>query len=391
MLQRDRRLVFALAAGSTIAVGIGTDLMLPAVPSLPGALGGSAAQAQLVLASYVLGTSAGLLTFGELGTRVSRYKLLLSSLVLFAAASLAAALSSDIGMLILARFVQGAFGAAPAVFAPGFIRAAYGDAAATGALGRLGSIEALTPALAPIAGVGLLRLGGWQTSFMVTAGLALAMAVILLLQSKRMPSALDRPTRGGYARLLTDRVFMRYAISQALSLASLFVFVFGAPAVFVGPLHLGISAFIVLQISGITLFILAANLSPNLSARFGPERLIGGGTASLAVGFGLILFYGLNGGRNQFVITALWLIVNTSIGLRGPSGFHLAMVSSDGDDSRGSALVILGTLAAAAAGTALAAPFITRGLAPLAGIAFVMALVAVLSLMFLPLPQAAVD
>lgn len=124
MPQRNRRLVSALVAGSTIAAGIGTDLMLPAVPSLPRALGGSAAQAQLVLASYVLGTSAGLLVFGEFGTRMSRHKLLLSSLVLFAAASLAAAVSSDIGMLILTRFMQGAFGAAPAVFAPGFIRAA---------------------------------------------------------------------------------------------------------------------------------------------------------------------------------------------------------------------------------------------------------------------------
>jgi len=66
---RGRIVAFALIATCAVLGLAGTDLVLPAVPSLPAALGGTPAQAQLVLAAYVAGAGAGLLVFGELGAR----------------------------------------------------------------------------------------------------------------------------------------------------------------------------------------------------------------------------------------------------------------------------------------------------------------------------------
>jgi hypothetical protein len=45
-------------------------------------------------------------------------------------------------------------------------------------LGLLGNIESLVPALAPIAGVGLLAGFGWRVSFEVIALLSLVLAVL---------------------------------------------------------------------------------------------------------------------------------------------------------------------------------------------------------------------
>ena len=73
VLASPATLGFALIASAT-ALGIaGTDLVLPAVPSLPAALGGTPARAQLVLAAYVAGTGLGLLLFGELGACSFRF------------------------------------------------------------------------------------------------------------------------------------------------------------------------------------------------------------------------------------------------------------------------------------------------------------------------------
>ena len=47
----NRALTLSLVVGSTIIGLIGTDLILPAVPQLPEALGGDPALAQLVLAA----------------------------------------------------------------------------------------------------------------------------------------------------------------------------------------------------------------------------------------------------------------------------------------------------------------------------------------------------
>ena len=56
-----RKLIFLILAGATVLSFAGTDLVLPAVPLLPRALGGSVAQAQYVLASFTGGMAAGLL------------------------------------------------------------------------------------------------------------------------------------------------------------------------------------------------------------------------------------------------------------------------------------------------------------------------------------------
>jgi predicted MFS family arabinose efflux permease len=383
-----QHLAFILIAASTVIAIAGTDLVLPAVPSLPQALGGSIERSQLVLAAYVFGTSVGLVSFGELGARYDRRLLLTVSLGLFAIASLVAAFAPDIESLIAIRFAQGAFGSAPAVFAPGLIRSLYGDAKAVSALGRLGSIESLTPALAPIAGAYLLAVGGWQVSFLLLAALSVAIATALQMSGALLlprDSQIETGTgNGGYGKLLKNPVFLRYALSQAFSLGSLLIFVFGAPAVMTGPLGLDLSAFIILQVSGISMFILGATLSGRLSAAFGAERLINGGTLLLLTGFIALLLYAVFGGRSLPVIVACSLIVNLGFGLRGPPGFHQAVVASRGDDARGAALVVLGILGTAGIGTAAAAPFISIGLVPITAVATAVALAGCLSLAVLP-------
>jgi hypothetical protein len=122
---------FALIASGTALGGAGTDLVLPAVPSLPAALGGTPAEAQYVLAAFVAGVGLGLVLFGELGARLDPRKTLAASLGLYALFSLASALAPTLATLIVLRFAQGAVAAAPAVFAPGFIRALFAPERAT--------------------------------------------------------------------------------------------------------------------------------------------------------------------------------------------------------------------------------------------------------------------
>jgi MFS transporter, DHA1 family, multidrug resistance protein len=90
------------------------------------------------------------------------------------------------------------------------------------------------------------------------------------------------------------------------------------------------------------------------------------GTVVATVGAAAILAYALLGGIDPIAITALSLLVSVGLGLRGPPGFFRAVIAAHGDDARGSALVILLILGAAAIGTAVAAPFVEDGLAPLA-------------------------
>lgn len=375
---------FALIASAT-ALGIaGTDLVLPAVPSLPEVLGGTPARTQFVLATYVAGTALGLLLFGALGARIDPRKALAASLALYALTSLAAALAPSLDALILLRFVQGAAGAAPAVFAPGFIRALFPEGRALRMLGVLGSIESLVPALAPIAGAWLLVRFGWQASFVAIGALSLALAALLGAVGARLPRLAAHPSGGSYTALLRDPAYLRYALSQAFSLGGLLVFVFGAPAVILGPMGGELSDFVWLQVTGIAFFILGANLTGRLTERFGQEPMILGGTALSAAGAAAILFYALLGGNRPSMLLPLTIVLNLGFGLRGPPGFLQAVLAADGDDARGAALVILAILLTTAGGTALAAPFVASGLLGVAIVAAAISVSAVLCLLVLP-------
>lgn len=380
----QRRLVFVLLLVSTTLGLAGTDLVLPAIPALPDSLGGNAALAQMVLASFVAGAGAGLVLFGELGARFSQRTLLVLSLASYAVLSFLAALAPSLEILVGLRFVQGAAGAAAAVFAPGMIRALFAERDAVNALGLLGSIESLIPALAPVAGVWLLHQLGWQGSFHTIAAASLLACGIIVLQRKAFPALVSKHGATGYGPLLRNPVFLRYALSQAFTLGALLTFVFGAPVVITQGLDGTLNDFIIMQITGIVFFMLSANTAGWLSGRLGAERLIAGGSALSALGALGLLAYALAGGREPLVLALLFIPVNMGLGFRGPPGFYRAVLAANGNEARGSALVLLAILLTAAAGTALAAPFVTLGLAPLALVAASVSALSVVTLAVLP-------
>ena len=376
-------LAFALLLlGTTLGLA-GTDLVLPAVPGLPEVLGGSAAMAQLVLAAFVAGGCIGLILFGELGARLDQRRLLVGSLIAYALVSLGCALAPSLPALVGLRFLHGLSSSAAAVFAPGMIRAMFDEARAVRAIGLMGSVESLVPALAPVAGVWLLALG-WNGSFYVIAALSLLVAVLVSALGSSLPVPPPTRGKGSYFRLLINPVYLRYAFSQAFTLGGLLVFVFGAPAMMTKALGLSLNDFILMQVIGIAFFIAAANAASRLAEMFGAERMILLGSAVSALGLAGLCAYGLTGGSGIAMVVALWVPVNLGLGLRGPPGFFRAILASEGDDARGAALVILFILGTTATGTAIAAPFVTAGLAALAAVATAFSCLSVVLLLAAP-------
>lgn len=364
---RQGTLAFLLITCATVLAFAATDLVLPAIPGLPAALGGTPAQAQFVLASFTAGVAAGLILFGELGARFAQRPLLVAALSLFSAASFCAALSPSMEILIAIRFVQGLAASAAAVFGPGIIKRVFAGDRALRALGVQSSVESLAPALAPIAGAWLLAQFSWQAGFVVL-GLATALLAAVFLS---VPGAAFAPPAGGgygagYTRLLRDAAYLRWALSQAFTLGGLLIIVLGAPAVMIRTMNGSIADFILMQVMGVATFIAAANTTGRLCRRFGVERVVMAGSALSAAGACAILAYALAGGNAPLAMALLFVPINLGLGLRGPPGFFQAILAARGDDSRGAALMILAILLVTASGTAIVAPFITRGLVPLA-------------------------
>ncbi len=382
------RFTFAILVCGTILGLAGIDLVLPVIPSLPSAIDGSLEQAQLVLATFAVGTAIGLLVFGELGARFDQRSLLVGALVLYAVLSYLAAQSQTINQLIVVRFFQGLASSAPAVFAPGMIRTLFDQRGALKAIGLMGSIESLTPAFAPVVGAWLLTFADWKASFLITAALALILSVAISLLSVNFvsPGKRSLKSRASYLSLFLNREFMRQSLSHACTLGGLLIFVFGAPTVITTSLGGDLTTFVTMQLIGISLFIISANISDRLVARYGGEFMILLGSSLTALGCTTIFLFAVFGGGDPRWLWLLFAPVNLGLGLRGPPGFYQAVVAAGDNDSRGAALLILFILGAAAAGTAMVAPFITQGLIPLSGMAAGVTISAVVFLILLKAP-----
>lgn len=378
-------LACAIIISGTVLGLSGMDLVLPAIPSMPEIFDTSIASSQLVLALYVAGSAAGLLLFGSLAAFFGRRRLFIGSLALFAATSAIASFSPSIEVLNIVRLLQGAAASGPAVLAPGLIRSLFSELGAIRAIAAMGSIEALTPGLAPILGAWLYSGYGWQASFTVTAALTAGLLLVILFRPSLIPSigTKDNSGPGSYKKLLKNATYLRYSLGHALVLGGLLTFVFSAPAVIVQTMNGDINDFIIMQVVGVSTFIVAANLSGHLVTRFGVERVIMAGTLVAVSGTLVLLGYALSGVNDPGYLKYLFWFLNVGLGVRGGPGFVRALSAAEGDDDRASALLIFFVTMIASGCTALVAPFITLGLTALTAAVFAIVLPSLLLMLFI--------
>jgi len=387
-------LAFATIIAGTVLGLAGIDLILPSVPDFPDLFDTTTTRSQLVLASFVAGSMIGLISFGSLAAHFGRRRLFILSLLGYAGFSFAAAYSPTIDVLIGVRFLQGIAASGAAVIAPGLIRHLFSPLGAVRAISAMGSIEALVPGLAPLAGAWLHAAYGWDASFLLTSLLVGLICMIVIVRPKLLPSIGTKTNLkpGSYLSLLKNKSYLRYALGHAAVLGGLLTFVFTAPAVIIKTMDGTIDDFIIMQMVGVTFFIFFANLSGSLVKRMGTERVIMIGTVVSAVGAFALLAYALFGSNNPGHLAYLFWILNTGLGLRGGPGFLQALVAAHDDDDRAAALILVAVTGLAAASTAFVAPFIDFGLTALTIATCLIILPALLLMIFIkPFEPAKVD
>ncbi|SFL90104.1 multidrug effflux MFS transporter [Marinobacter zhejiangensis] len=225
---------------AAVALGpLATDMYLPALPSLGGALGAGTDQVQLTLSIYMAGFALAQLICGPLADRFGRKPAMIGGFVLFAAASIGCALANNIETLILCRFLQAIGGSAGPVLGRAAIRDIYTPRDAARIMALLASIMALAPALAPTLGGLMLNHLGWPSIFIALAGYALVMALVVAVGiPEPMASENRQPLKlctlmANYRSIGSDLSFVGYTLTNSLTFAGLFAFLSGSSFVLI--------------------------------------------------------------------------------------------------------------------------------------------------------------
>jgi EmrB/QacA subfamily drug resistance transporter len=189
-----------------------------AAPSMHADLGGSVSSIQWYSTAYTLPFALLLITGGRLGDIAGRRRVFRIGVTAFLLGSLACALAPSAGLLIGLRAVQGA---AAAVIIPqtiGLIRAMFGPAELSTALGTIGPVMGLAAVCGPVVG-GLLTSAdlfgsAWRAVFLVNVPLSLGvLAVAPRLIEDRAPHR-PRLDPVGTALVMTGTGLIVYPVTE---------------------------------------------------------------------------------------------------------------------------------------------------------------------------------
>lgn len=334
--------------GSLTAFGpLSIDMYLPALPEIADELGTSSSLTQLSLTACMLGLSIGQLFTGAWSDVKGRRTPLLIGLAAYGIASALCAVSPSIMAFVALRFIQGLAGSAGLVIARAAVRDMYEGPELTRFYAMLMLVNGAAPILAPLVGGQLLKAMQWEGLFFVLAGWgALLFAWVwfsfpeTLSPGKRMRGGLGETLRT-FRRLLGDRTFMGYALTQALVTAAMFAYISGSPFVLQDIYGISPQTFsIVFATNGVGI-IIASQLAGRLALRVGEKKLFATGVVIACAGGVWLLASILMSAALPAILIGFFFVVS-SVGIVGATGFGLAMQNQA--KAAGSASALLGLL-----------------------------------------------
>ncbi|ATJ81028.1 multidrug effflux MFS transporter [Halomonas beimenensis] len=331
MLRPTSPATVVLLAALTALGPLATDMYLPAMPAMAAALDAGPDQVQLTLSLYMAGFALAQLICGPLADRFGRKPVLIGGLALFLATSMLCALAQSIEALLLGRFLQALGGSVGPVLGRAMVRDIHGPTEAGRILSYMAIAMAVAPAVAPVAGAGLLVVFGWPAVFWLLAGYTL---LILALIAGQLPETLAPTQRRSiqplallatFRMLLGERRFVGYTLTNAAVFSGLFAFLSGSSFVLVDFMGLKPTDYGLLFTLVVLGFVSGSLISGRYSHRLGRERLLALGTLACALGGGSMAALSLAGVFAPWAVVAPQVLFVAGFGIVMPQSMSGAL------------------------------------------------------------------
>lgn len=339
---------FALLLAVFCALGPFTvDMYLSSFPEIMKFFGTNASMVQASLTSALLGLSLGQIVIGPLSDVNGRRKPLLISMILFFISSVGCAISPNVEVFIVLRFIQGFTASAGLVIARAIVRDLYNGVELTKFFALLTTITSVTPLLSPLAGSAVISFTSWVGVFFVTGivGIYLTiMTVWKVKESLRIENRISSDFKEilkSYKTLLKDRKFMGYGLASGILFGGCFAYISGSPFIYQNIYGVSPQMFSILfALNGISLM-LGAQLVKRLAGRKTPHNIFLIGLLSSFISSLAVLIVVFSHGPLAALVISLFLF-NASLGIVGPISFTLAIESQG--HMAGSASALLGIM-----------------------------------------------
>lgn len=229
----------AIMLGTLVALGpLAIDTYLPALPTMADDFGVAVHRIELSVSVYVLGVALGQWLGGPLSDHFGRKPVAYVGLSIFIVASLAITVCDQVAWLYGLRVLQALGGGATVVIAAASVRDHFNGREAARVLTSVGLVLLLAPLVAPAVGAFLLHLAGWQSIFVMLAGYAVLVALMLRFALPSVaPQVAEEPLRhrmfAAYGRVLRQRRAMGFILANGLIFSAMFTFITDAAFLYI--------------------------------------------------------------------------------------------------------------------------------------------------------------
>lgn len=155
-----------------------------ALPSIRSDLGASGAQLEWTVGGYLLAFAVLMITGGRLGDVLGRRRLFVAGVLGFTAGSALACVAPTIGVLLVARVVQGSFAAMMVPQVLSSLQALYAPRERAAMLGLIGAVSGLSAVIGPVLGGWLVSSDafgiGWRSIFLINLPNGLVLVVLAM-------------------------------------------------------------------------------------------------------------------------------------------------------------------------------------------------------------------
>ena len=309
---------------SQLAFGLlAMTICLPSMQEWGAIFGSSQAAVQLTFSGFVVTYGSLQLLYGPFSDRIGRKKILMFGLAVSFVGSVLAALAPSLPLLVAARVLQGAGAAAGMVVGRAMVQDLFDGPERTRVMAYVGMAMGLCPPLATIIGGQLHVRLGWQANFVLMAGLA---AVLFVAAWRGLPDHRKATTvqphwlramLSSYARLAREPSFLLHVLLLAMTTATFYAFLGGAPIVLgsygVKPDGIG---FYIMAIPGA--YIVGNYLTSRFARLTGERRIMRFGQVLTVGGIALMLLLALAGLNTPLAFALPLVLLGIGHGLLVP-------------------------------------------------------------------------
>ena len=255
------------------------DAYLPSFPAIEASFDISRALLSQSMSVYLIAFAVSTLLWGPISDRVGRRLVILSSLVIYMAASIGCAYANDINSFLYFRTLQGFAASGGFIASRAMIRDAHDTENAHRAMSQVIMLFAIAPAIAPVLGAWLQDHFGWRSVFWFLTFFGTLLFIMTsfieeTLEKENQQSLHPKSVIKIYTIITTHRQFIGLVLSISCSFSGLFLYIAGAPTVIYTFMKLSSSDFGLLFIPIVCSLIIGAFISGRLAHRWTKTRVI---------------------------------------------------------------------------------------------------------------------